>query len=88
MNVLIIVCLDHYDDYECKACFPSYSIYFTYLSSVAKMWAKKNATGKDHVAKLVDDTYRSVLKKVLLATFSFGFYYISEACNVLRFLIL
>lgn len=28
--------------------------------SVSKMWAKKNAVGKDQVAKLVDDTYRFV----------------------------
>lgn len=25
-----------------------------------KMWAKKNAVGKEQVAKLVDDTYRFV----------------------------
>lgn len=36
-----------------------------FLSSVSKLWAKKNAVGKEQVAKLVDDTYRSVLKTVV-----------------------
>lgn len=30
------------------------------LLTVSKMWAKKNAVGKEQVAKLVDDTYRFV----------------------------
>jgi hypothetical protein len=28
--------------------------------SVSKIWPKKNAVGKEQVAKLVDDTYRFV----------------------------
>jgi len=35
------------------------------------MWAKKNAGGKEQVAKLVDDTYRSVLEtKLCIMLFS------------------
>jgi len=37
------------------------------------MWAKKNAGGKEQVAKLVDDTYRSVLETTLLIIFCFSF---------------
>lgn len=29
--------------------------------AVSGMWAKKNAVGKEEVAKLVDDTYRQVI---------------------------
>lgn len=43
------------------------------LFPVSKMWAKKNAGGKEQVAKLVDDTYRSVLATTLLIIFSSSF---------------
>lgn len=33
---------------------------------VSKLWIKKNACGKQRVAKLVEDTYRSVLEATLL----------------------
>ena len=44
--------------------------FFFFLSPVSKMWAKKNSVGKEQVAKLVDDTYRSVLETAQLTTFS------------------
>lgn len=44
------------------------------LFPVSKIWAKKNAGGgKEQVAKLVDDTYRSVLATTLLIIFSSSF---------------
>lgn len=47
------------------ACVPSSFLLSTKkhiaFAAVSKMWAKKNAIGKEQVAKLVDDTYRLVL---------------------------
>ena len=38
------------------------------------MWAKKNAVGKDEVAKLVEDTYRFLIL-LLLVSPEFDLYY-------------
>lgn len=38
------------------------------------MWAKKNAVGKEEVAKLVEDTYRFLIG-LLLVSLAFDLYY-------------
>lgn len=58
-----------------------------YYFPVSKLWAKKNAVGKEQVAKLVDDTYRSVLETTLLKIFSlssFGMLQINVKAEICR----
>jgi hypothetical protein len=56
-----------------------------YFFAVVKISAKKNAVDKEQVVKLVDDTYRSVSKTVLIpfSSSNFGMLLINVMAEVL-----